>query len=119
MKYLFGLVTLALLWSAPANAASRVWIAECNTLGATNTANNAAQVCMIPFLADSGPIDISAGAGSVTMTNKTTLVRVCVEQQTAFRGAAGVTTSNSIIFAGQCEYFGVVPSSVISVILEP
>lgn len=118
LRYVFAAL-FALLFTNPASAASRVWISECGTLGATNSGGSAAQVCSIPMLADSGPLDVSGGQQSVTTTNQTRLVRICAEVQIAIKGASGVATSNMPLFAGSCEYYGVVPSSVVSVIAAP
>lgn len=111
-------LALLVLSALPGMAAGTVWVAECNSLGATDSGGSAAQVCKIPFLADTKK-DISGGTQSVTVTDRTKLIRVCVDSQTAIKGATGVTTSNSVLFASTCEYFGVDPSSVVSFILEP
>jgi len=53
------------------------------------------------------------------VTNQTRLVRVCAEAQIAVKGASGATTSDAVVFASACATFGVQPSSVVSVILNP
>lgn len=119
LRKIIAAALFVLASSAPSFAASRVWISECGTLGATNSGGVPAQVCAIPFLADSGPLDVSSTSQSVTVSNSTRLVRICAEVQIAIKGASGVTTSNGVLFAGTCDNFGVQPSSVVSVIANP
>lgn len=111
---------LFLLSATSAQAASRVWISEFGTLGATNSGGVPAQIAALPSLADQSVLDISGGVQtSATFTSQTRYIQIMCEAQCAIKAGGTATTSSLTLPAGLPFNFGVQPSTTISVILNP
>jgi hypothetical protein len=110
----------ALLAITSASAASRVWISEFGVLGATGSGGVPAQIATLPSLADQAPLDISSGVqSSATFTNQTRYIQIMCEVQCAIKSGGTATTSSLMLPAGVPFYYGVQPSTSISVIANP
>jgi hypothetical protein len=109
------------LLSVPANAASRVWIAEFSTLAATQSGGSAGQIASLPSVLLQSTLDISGGVqASAAFNAETRFIRVICEVQCAVRGDGQNATTSSILMPALApEYFGVKPGATVSVIAAP
>lgn len=114
------LLALALLLPTEAMAASRVWISEFGALAATSSGGVPAQAAALPSLVDQSPLDISGGVQtSQAFTAQTKLIQITCEVQCSIRVGGIATTSSTMLPAGLPFFYGVQPSSTVSVIANP
>lgn len=119
MRKTIALCALALLaLSSSAVAGSRAWVSEFTTISIVGV-NTQAQMMPLPAVADSGPLDLSTGAKSVTVSASTKGVRICVEVQVGISNSGTATINSMPQFAGTCEYYGVQANSTVSIIAAP